>query len=79
MMLLDQVAFQNKSLQFRICHNILKPPYMCHHLLYLDALIPAALKILSHPVLQADRLADINDMVIFVMHDVDSGPARQLL
>ena len=79
MMLFDQVAFQDKSLQLRVCNNILKPPDMRHHLFDLDALVPAALEILPYPVLQADRLADINDMIILVMHNIDPGTSRQLL
>ena len=79
MMLLDQIALQHKRLQLRIGDDILKTADMRHHLLDLDALIPAALKILPHPVLETDRLAYINDMILLIMHDVNTGSARQLL
>ena len=50
---------------------------MRHHLLDLDAFVPAALKILPHPVFQTDGLSNINDMILLIMHDVNAGSAGQ--
>ena len=77
MMLLDQVALQHKGFQLRIRYNILKPPDMGHHLLDLDSLIPAGLKILSHAVLQTDRLAHINNVVLLIMHNIYPRSCRE--
>ncbi len=77
--LFDQIAFQHQRLQLGIRHDILKPTDVGHHLLDLDALVPAGLKILPHPVLQADRLSYIYNVVLLVMHQVYARPGRQLL
>ncbi len=76
--LLDQVALQHKRLQLRIRHDILKPPYPLYHLLDLRTFIPAALKILPHPVLQADSFPYINNIIPLIMHDIDAWPPGQL-
>ncbi len=77
-MLLDQVAFQHQGFQLGIRHDILKPPDMGHHLLNLDPLVPTGLKILPYPVLQADRLSYIYNVVLFIMHQVHTWFGRQL-
>ena len=76
-MFLDQIAFQNQCFQFRIRHDILKPGDMRHHLVNLGPPVPARLKILSDTVLQADRLSNINDLVLFPMHQIDSRFPRK--
>ena len=77
--LFDQITLQHQRLQLGICYDIFKPGDMGHHLLNLHALIPAALKILPHPVFQADRLAHINYGVFIVMHDIHSRTCRKFL
>ena len=77
-MFLDQITFQNKRLQFRICHNIFKAADMCYHLFDLNPFIPAALKILPHTVFQADCFSDIDNLIRLIMHQIDSRPSRKL-
>ena len=76
--LFDQITLQHQCLQLGICYDIFKPGDMSHHLLNLHALIPAALKILPHPVFQADRLSHIDDLILLIMHDIDAGLTGQL-
>ena len=76
--LLDQVAFQHQSFQFRICKNVLKPGDMRHHLLNLGRLIPAALEILAHPIFQTDCLSHIDDLIPVIVHQIHSGTGGKL-
>ena len=77
-MLLDQIALQHERLQLRIGHDVFKPPDAFHHLQDLGALVPAALEILAHTVFQADRLSDIDNVVVCIVHNINAGPPRQL-
>ena len=52
---------------------------MRHHFFNLWSLVPASLKILPHPVFQADGLSDINDRIPVVMHNINSRMVRKLL
>ena len=73
-----EVALQDQSLQLGICDDIFKSGDLFHHLFLTDSQITAALKILAHPVFQADGLAHIDDGVVSIVHDIDTGPGRQL-
>ena len=77
-MFLDQIALQNQCLQLGIRHDILKSGDPCDHLLDFGTLIAAGLKILPHPVLQADRLAHINNGISVIMHNINSRLSREL-
>ena len=68
--LFDQITFQYKCFQFRICHNILKTTYMCHHLFNLCPFVSACLKILTYPILQTDCFSHIDNVVFFIMHQI---------
>ena len=74
---LDQITFQYQRLQFRICHDILKALNVRHHLFNLHAFVPAGLKILAHPVFQADRLSHINDFILLPVHNINPRSGRQ--
>ena len=76
-MLLDQIALQNQSFQLRVCDNVLETCDLRNHFLDLRSLIAAALKILAHTVFQADGLTDINDLIVFVVHDINSRRTRE--
>ena len=52
---------------------------MRHHFFNLWSLVPAGLKILPHPVFQADGLSDINNCIPVVMHNINSRMVRKLL
>ena len=70
--LFDQVALQHQRLQLGIRDDILKPGNLGHHPLNLGALVPAGLKILPHPVFQADGLAHVNDGIRCIVHNIDA-------
>ena len=72
-MLLDQVAFQHQRFHLRIGQNVFKPGDVAHHLQDFRRLAAAALEILPHPVFEADGLADVDDLVAGVMHQVNAG------
>ena len=76
-MLFNQIAFQNKRFQLRIRHNVFKAPDMGHHLFNLYSLVPTALKILPHPVFQADRFPDIDDIILLIMHNINPGTSGE--
>ena len=79
LMLLDEIIFKNKCLKLRIGDYIFKIAYMTHHLLNLLSMISRRLKILAYSVLKAYRLADIDYVVMVVMHYIDSRFTRKLL
>ena len=77
--LFDQVALQNQGFQLGIGDNVLKPCNMGDHLLDLGALVAAALEILADTVLQADGFSNVDDLILFTMHNVDTRLTGQLL
>ena len=76
---LDQIALQNKCLQFRVRNNVLKSGNVCNHPLNFGSFITAALKILAHTVLQADGFSYIDDLIFLAMHDINSRFCRKFL
>ena len=77
-MLFYKITLQNKRLQLRVCNNIFKPGNVRYHLLNFCSFISAALKILAYSVFQAHRLANVNDVIFFIMHNIDSRLCRKL-
>ena len=77
--LLDQIAFQHKSLQLRVRQDVLKSGDPGNHLFNLRRLVPAALEILAHPVFQADGLSHIDYLILVVVHNVNPRLGRELL
>ena len=71
-MFLDQVALQNECLQLRICDDVLKPGDPRDHLFDLRSLVAAALEILAHTVLQAYGFSYIYDLIVLIMHEINS-------
>ena len=71
-MFLDQIAFKDQGLQFRICNDIFKSGYVGDHLLNLGTFVTATLKILPHTVFKADRFSYINDLIPFIVHQIDT-------
>ena len=76
--LLDEVALQNQCFKFRVRHNVLETPDPRHHLVDLGPLVPAGLKILTHPVFQGNSLSHIDDGILLIVHDIDARLPRQL-
>ena len=76
-MLLDQIALQHQRLQLGVGDDVLKAADLRHHLLDFYALIAAALKILAHPVFQTDCFADVDNRILFVVHNINSRLCRE--
>ena len=77
-MLLDQVIFQNKSFQFRVGYNIFKTGNQSHHLVDLRSPPDIFPKIGSDAIMQIDRFSDVNNIVVCIMHDIDTRAMRKL-
>jgi len=77
--LLNQVALQHQGFQLGICQDIFKPCNMGHHLFNFGRLIPAALEILPDPVLKADGLAHIYNLIPVIVHKINSRTGREFL
>ena len=76
-MFLDQIVFQNQGFQLRIRHNIFKPGYLRYHLFNLWSAVNFLTEIRLYSAAQANRLADINDIVLCVVHQIHAGLLRQ--
>ena len=68
---LDQGAFQHQSLKFRGGYDHIKVVDFAHHHSGLWGVGGGVLKILAHPVFQLLGLADINNLVGLIAHDID--------
>ena len=77
-MFLNEIRLEDQSLEFARRDYILKALNILHHAHDLRALLVACLKILTHPVLKAHGLSDIDYVVVRVMHDIDPGAPGQL-
>ena len=75
---LSRVVLQHQRLQLRVSDDVLEVVNQTDHLQDLRGLPPGALEILMHPVVKIHRLAHIEDLVLFVVHDVHAGALRQL-
>ena len=72
----DQRAFQNKGFKFTGCDNNIKMMDFRHHHLRLRRVGCCILKILTDPVFQFFCLAHIDDLIVFVPHDIDARRIR---
>ena len=77
-MLLNQIVFQHQRFQLGIRNYIFKSGDFSHHFFYFGAFICALPEIGTHPVAQTDGLSHINNRVILVMHNVDTGLGGEL-
>ena len=77
--LLDQIVLKDQRFQLRIRDDIFETLDPADHLQDLRALSPGRLKVLPHPVPEADGLSDVDDLVMAVMHDVNAGRRGKLL
>ena len=78
MMLFNEVTFQEKRFHFGIRYDIFKFADIRHHGTCFCRLIAAALKILPHAVFQIHCLPHINDMPVFILHQINSRLLGQL-
>ena len=75
---LDQIIFQHKCFQLRICHNIFKSADQRHHLVNLRSSPYVFAEIRPDTIMQIDRFSHINNIILFIMHDVDSRTMGKL-
>ena len=68
---LDQGAFQHQSLKLRGGHNHVEVVDFAYHHSGFGRMGGSVLKILAHPVFQLLGLADINNLVGLIAHDID--------
>ena len=67
---LDQAAFQHQGLKLRSCHDHVEVMYMADHDPGFGAVGCGVLEILADAVFQLLGLAHVDDLVIFVSHDI---------
>ena len=77
-MLLDQIVFQHQCFQLRVRDNIFKSADQGNHLVYLRSPSDVLAKIGSDTVMQVNCFPDINNVILVIMHDINSRTIRQL-
>ena len=77
--LLDKIVLEHKRLELRIGYDIFKIAHMADHPAYLLRVVSRRLEILPDPVFQAYRLTNIDDIVMVIMHYINSRFPRELL
>ena len=76
-MFLDKIAFQDQSLDFRMCHNDFKISDMGNHCPDFWRMILTGLEILPHTILENHCLSHINNPSLSVFHKIDAWTVRQ--
>ena len=75
--MLDQVAFQAQGLQVGVAQQHVEIGDVGNHRRHLGG-VPGIAEIGTHAVFQIDRLADVDDGALRVLHQVAAGAFRQL-
>ena len=75
--LLDEAAFQHQRLKLAAGDDIFKVPYILHHAVDLGGMLVNAAEVTADAVFQGFCLADVDDLPLFVLHDVDARLQRQ--
>ena len=79
LMFLDEIILEHQRLELRIDDDVLKALHQMHHLLDLHGFLIGFLEVLLDAVFQHLRLADIDDLILRAVHDIDARERRQLL
>ena len=74
---LDQVHFQDQGFQLRADHDPLEVGDLAHQAAGLVVVAGIGVEIGAHPVLEIDRLANVNDRPGGVFHNVAAGFGRE--
>ncbi len=74
---LDQVHFKDQGFQFRANHDPFEVDDLTHQTAGLVIVTGVGVEIGPNPVLEADRLADVDDRPLGVFHQVTSGFGRK--
>ena len=76
--LLDKAALQHQRLKLAGGDDVLEVPDVLHHAVDLGRVLFHAAEVAAHPVFERLGLADIDNLPLFVLHDIDAGLQRQL-
>ena len=79
LMLLDEIILEHQRLELRIDDDVLEALHQMHHLLDLHGFLIGFLEVLLDAVFQHLRFADIDDLILRAVHDIDARERRQLL
>ena len=77
LMQLDEVAFQNQRFEIRIAEHDIKIIDPGDHRAHLDRVRLGMGEILADAVFEVDRLADVDNRAVFVLHQVAAGAFGQ--
>ncbi len=75
--LLNQAALEHQRLELAVGQDVLEPLHVGDHLAHLRVVVLLGAEVLADPVLKRLRLADVDDLPRFVVHQVDAGMQRQ--
>ena len=78
-MLLDQVVLQDQRFEFGIRHDILKIADLFDHAVDLGTAAHDFAKIRADAIVEVHRLANINNRILLIVHDINTGLRRQFL
>ena len=79
LMFLDEIILEHQRLELRIDDDVLEALHQMHHLLDLHGFLIGFLEVLLDAVFQHLRLADIDDLILRAVHDIDARERRQLM
>ena len=75
--LLDERTLQHQRLKLAAHYDIVKMIHMRHHLAHLFGVVGIRAEILAHPIFQFFCLADINNAIGGILHNIYAGLQRQ--
>jgi len=79
-MFFNKLAFKNQGIYFCVCRYELDfLHFFCHFRVFIIFRGLARVKILPYPVIQALRLADIDNQALLVLEHIASGQFRDML
>ena len=75
-MLLNQAAFEHQRFKFAVGYNIVKMVHVFDHFAHFDCVAVRRAEILADAVFERFCLADINNFILLVFHDIHAGQQR---
>ena len=77
--LLDQIVLQDQGFELGIRHDVLKAADLLHHAVDLGTAADDFAKIRADAIVEVDSLAHVNNRILLIVHDIDTGLRRQFL
>ena len=74
--LLNQTAFEHQCFKLAVGHNIVKMVHVFDHFAHFDCVAVRRAEILADAVFERFCLADINNFILLVFHDIHAGQQR---